>query len=134
MVKKETPQILKEEWERIEYETMDVNRIEVRGQEFYAFAGLGNLLFTPEEVEAGRARFKEWPNHIEKCPMWVLNKNDIIESAERISAQISDVDLNKIAERMALRIANIVGDDWGEALDEEVEFVVNNRLSKGMPQ
>jgi hypothetical protein len=62
----DVPEILRTKWEGLEEEqNTDLNHIRVDGQEFYTFAVLGNLLFTPEEIERAKARFKSWPNQLE---------------------------------------------------------------------
>lgn len=77
MVKRDSPPILKEKWEYLDERTLDGHQIKVNGQEFFTFAAFGNLLFTPEEVEIARKRFREWPNHSIVYPMWILDRDDI---------------------------------------------------------
>ncbi len=130
MDRKNLPTILKEKWEYLDEQTMDAQHIRVNGQEFFTFAAFGNLLFTPEEIETARKRFREWPNHSIIYPMWILDRDDIIESAKRLGVQIEENDFNEIIKAMRARIADTIGDAWNETLDEGVEFVVNNRIVK----
>lgn len=120
MVKRDSPPILKEKWEYLDEQTMDAHQIKVNGQEFFTFAAFGNLLFTPEEVEAARKRFREWPNHSIIYPMWILDRDDINESAKRLGAQVEEDDFNEIIKAMRARIADTIGDAWDEVLDQEV--------------
>jgi len=120
MDRKDLPPILKEKWEYLDEQTMDAQHIRVNGQEFVTFAGFGNLLFTPEEVETARRRFREWPNHSIIYPMWILDRDDIIESAKRLGVQIEEADFNEIVKAMRARIADTIGDAWDEILDQEV--------------
>ncbi len=130
MVKRDSPPILKEKWEYLDERTLDGHQIKVNGQEFFTFAAFGSLLFTPEEVEIARKRFREWPNHQVTCPLWVLDRDDIIESATCLGLHMEEDDFDEVIKRMRARIADTIGDAWDETLDEEVEFVVNNRIAK----
>ena len=130
MDKRDWLPILKEKWEIIDEETIDPHHIRVKGEEFFAFPGSGGLLFTPEEVAIARRRFKEWPNHTVIHPLWTLDKDDIRESAARLGIQIEESDFEQVVKSMRARIADTIGDAWDETLDEEVEFVVNNRIAK----
>ncbi len=120
MVKRDSPPILKEKWEYLDERTLDGHQIKVNGQEFFTFAAFGNLLFTPEEIETSRKRFMEWPNHSIIYPMWILDRDDIIESAKRLGVQIEENDFNEIIKAMRARIADTIGDAWDEVLDQEV--------------
>jgi hypothetical protein len=130
MVKKDIPPILKEKWGFLDEQTTDAHRIKVKGEEFFAFVGFGQLLFTPDEVDTARKRFREWPDHLVTYPLWVLDRKEITDSAARLGLSLNDVDYNDIVESITTRVTDIFDDGWEETVDEEVEFVVNNRIAK----
>lgn len=88
-----------------------------------------NNTITANDIEISDKPYSEG-QLVTVWPLWVLNKDDILESAERLGLQIKDEDMKGITDAMHLRIANAIGDAWGEALDEEVELVVNNRIAQ----
>lgn len=63
-------------------------------------------------------------------PLCTIDKEDIRESAANLGLKIEVCDFEEIIKRLCLRIADTFGDVWGDTIDEEVEFVVNNRISK----
>lgn len=63
-------------------------------------------------------------------PLCTLDKGDITESAANLGLRIEECDFEEIIKRLCLRISDTFGDVWGDVIDEEVEFVVNNRIAK----
>lgn len=132
MPKQKPTSILKEAWDILDEYLTDMHHIRVGDEELYAVAGLGNLLFTPEEIDAARKRFREWPDHTVVYPLWTLDKEEIRESAARLGIQIEENDFGEVIKNMRTRIADTFGDAWDEMLDQEVEFAVNNRIAEKM--
>jgi hypothetical protein len=56
------PRILQTKWDFESQEKIEASVIYVGGRRFFTFAAFGNLLFTPEEIEIARTRFRSWPD------------------------------------------------------------------------
>jgi hypothetical protein len=120
MTQKKFTAILKLPWTHIEEGTAEVAHIAVDKQEFYAFAYMGNLLFTPEEIRVAHQRFEMYPKTDRAWTMWTLSEDDIKALAASAGINIEGIDMDTIAHFFKKGFLPMV-DSWEDVLINAIE-------------
>ncbi len=120
MPEEKVPPILKLPWDIIDDTQAQVRRILVTWQEFYAIAYAGNLLFTPEEIQAAHLRFIQYPNIERTFPVWILSESDIRGVAERFGLSLEGLDLDLVVHHFKKGFMPMV-ESWDEVLKRAIE-------------
>ena len=116
----EVPPILNMPWDILDDAEAQIRRILVNWQEFYAIAYAGNLLFTPEELNAAHRRFITYPNIEKTWPMWILSESDIIGVTKQFGLDIEGLDPDLIVHHFKKGFMPLV-DSWEEILKVAIE-------------
>ncbi len=120
MSHKNIPKILKLPWTYLEHVKAEVHNILVNQLEFYAIAYAGNLLFTPEEINAAHLRFINYPNNEKTWPIWILSESDIKGVAKQFGLNVEGLDSDLIVQHFKKGFMPLV-DPWDEVLKEAIE-------------
>ena len=120
MPEHDIPPILKTPWDFLEDSEVQIRRILVNWQEFYAISYAGNLLFTPEEISAAHLRFISYPNNEKTWPVWILSESDIKGVAKQLGSDIEGLDPDLIVHYFKKGFMPLV-DSWDEVLKEAIK-------------
>jgi hypothetical protein len=126
MTEEKIPPILKLPWDIIEDKKVQIRRILVNWQEFYAIAYAGNLLFTPEEIQAAHLRFIQYPNMERTFPAWILSESDIKGIADRFGLSLEGVDLDLVVHHFKKGFMPLV-ESWDEVLKKAIEQAITEK-------
>jgi hypothetical protein len=130
--RKGIPELLKKQWTEIDKNDTIMHRILVDKQEFYAVEGMGNLLFTPEEVNKARLRFSMYPKTEREWHIWDLSEDDIKELARQTQIDIEGLDLDTIVHFFKKGFLPLV-DSWENVLAKAIEQTRADQLTHDKP-
>jgi hypothetical protein len=126
MTEEKVSPILKLPWDILEDKEVQIRRILVNWQEFYAIAYAGNLLFTPEEIQAAHLRFIQYPNIERTFPAWILSESDIKGIADRFGLSLEGVDLDLVVHHFKKGFMPLV-ESWDEVLKKAIEQAITEK-------
>jgi len=112
--------IMKIPWTIIEDTNTGAIHMIANFQEFYLFSYMGNLLFTPEEVEAAHQRFIQYPKMERTFPAWILSESDIKGVADRFGLDLEGIDLDLVVYHFKKGFMPMV-ESWDEVLKKAIE-------------